>query len=114
MSLSMLYGNFKLQDADWGKVHKQQAIQFVPKEENTKELENVKITLRVSLNTSYSDAKNNIMKNQVVKFKLGIPEELFNWRIWLNYVIWNKPCKLPESWFDMVEMLLGGNALQHW
>eukprot|EP00957_Ditylum_brightwellii_P043010 3258041-Ditylum_brightwellii.AAC.1 len=36
------------------------------------------------------------------------PEELINWRIWLNHVIQNKQCKSPESHFDMVQMLLGG------
>eukprot|EP00957_Ditylum_brightwellii_P140998 10741835-Ditylum_brightwellii.AAC.1 len=39
---------------------------------------------------------------------MGNPEELINWRIRLNHFIWNKLCKLPKSWFDMVEMLLGG------
>ena len=39
---------------------------------------------------------------------------MINWRIRLNHVIENKPCKLPESQFDMVEMLLGGKVLQHW
>eukprot|EP00957_Ditylum_brightwellii_P193141 14706481-Ditylum_brightwellii.AAC.1 len=47
-------------------------------------------------------------------FKLGNPKELINWKIQLDHVIWNKPCKSPESQFDMVEMLLGGKALQHW
>eukprot|EP00957_Ditylum_brightwellii_P038356 2899524-Ditylum_brightwellii.AAC.1 len=60
------------------------------------------------------DAKNNVMKNCVAKFKLGNPEELINWRIQLNHAICNKPCKLSESQFYMVEMLLGGKALQHW
>eukprot|EP00957_Ditylum_brightwellii_P025521 1929278-Ditylum_brightwellii.AAC.1 len=89
----MLRGNFKLQDMEQGKVHKQPAIPFVPKEESAEELDKVEITLQ---------------------FKLGNPAELINWRIWLNHVIWNKPCKSHKSWFDMVEMLLGGKALQHW
>eukprot|EP00957_Ditylum_brightwellii_P010530 797774-Ditylum_brightwellii.AAC.1 len=54
------------------------------------------------------------MKNRIIKFKLGNLEKLINWRIRLNHVIWNKPCKTPESQFDMVEMLLGDKALQHW
>eukprot|EP00957_Ditylum_brightwellii_P074108 5631505-Ditylum_brightwellii.AAC.1 len=78
------------------------------------ELDKVEITLRVSPNATGSDAKNNIKKNQVVKFKLGNPEELINWRIQLNHVIWNKLRKSPERRFDMVEMLLGGEVLQHW
>eukprot|EP00957_Ditylum_brightwellii_P130543 9958281-Ditylum_brightwellii.AAC.1 len=62
MSLFMLHGNFKLQNTEWGKVHEQPAIPFVPKEEG-------------------SDAKNYVTKNCVAKFKLGNPGELINWRI---------------------------------
>ena len=50
----------------------------------------------------------------MAKFKSGNRKELINWRIRLNHVIENKPCKLPESQFDMVEMLLGGKVLQYW
>eukprot|EP00957_Ditylum_brightwellii_P069879 5306861-Ditylum_brightwellii.AAC.1 len=50
----------------------------------------------------------------IAKFELGSPEELINWRIQLNHIIQNKPCKDAESCFDMVEMLLGGKAYQHW
>eukprot|EP00957_Ditylum_brightwellii_P073746 5604673-Ditylum_brightwellii.AAC.1 len=114
MSLSMLCVNFKLQDSEQGKVHKWPAILFVPDEDSTEELDKVEITLRVLPNATGGDAKNNITKNCVAKFKLGNPEELINWRIQLNHTIWNKPCKLPESWFNMVEMLLGGEVLQHW
>eukprot|EP00957_Ditylum_brightwellii_P147912 11263006-Ditylum_brightwellii.AAC.1 len=114
MSLSTLLGNFKLQDAEQSKVQKRPAIVFVPKEESTKELDKVKITLWVSPNVTGGDAKNNVTKNCVAKFKLGSPEELIKWRTRLNYVIWNKRCKSLESQFDMVEMLLGGKALQHW
>eukprot|EP00957_Ditylum_brightwellii_P128222 9779453-Ditylum_brightwellii.AAC.1 len=110
----MLRGNFKLQDAEQGKVHTWPAIQFVPEEESTEELDKVEITLQVSLNATGGNAKNNFMENHVAKFKSGNPEELINWRIRLNHVIQNKPCKLPESLFDIVEMLLGGKALQHW
>eukprot|EP00957_Ditylum_brightwellii_P199164 15182196-Ditylum_brightwellii.AAC.1 len=110
----MLRDNFKLQDAERGKVHKRLAIPFVPEEKSTKELDKVEITLQVSPNATGSDAKNNITKNCVAKFKLGNPEELINCRIWLNHVIWNKLCTSPERQFDMVEMLLGGKALQHW
>eukprot|EP00957_Ditylum_brightwellii_P030877 2339655-Ditylum_brightwellii.AAC.1 len=53
------------------------------------------------------DAKNNVTKNRITKFKIGNPEEFINWRIQLNYIIQNKPCKTPESQFAMVEMLLG-------
>ena len=63
MSLSMLRGNFKLQDVERGKVHKQPAILFIPKEESTKELDQVKITLRVSPNATGCDTKNNVLKN---------------------------------------------------
>eukprot|EP00957_Ditylum_brightwellii_P153263 11664783-Ditylum_brightwellii.AAC.1 len=84
MSFSTLHGNFKLQDVEQGKVHRWPAILFVPKEESTKELDKVEITL------------------QVTKFKWGNPEELINWRIRLNHVIRNKLCKSPESRFDMV------------
>eukprot|EP00957_Ditylum_brightwellii_P175345 13348366-Ditylum_brightwellii.AAC.1 len=45
---------------------------------------------------------------------MGNLEKLINWRIPLNHAIWNKPCKSPESQFNMVEMLLGGKGLQHW
>eukprot|EP00957_Ditylum_brightwellii_P162526 12376170-Ditylum_brightwellii.AAC.1 len=86
---------------------------FVPEEESTKELDNVEIILYGSLNATGGDAKNNIMKNCVAKFKSGNPEELINWRIWLNHVTQNKLFRLPEIWFDMVEMLLGSEALQH-
>eukprot|EP00957_Ditylum_brightwellii_P170396 12970585-Ditylum_brightwellii.AAC.1 len=92
MSLSTLCGNFKLQDGEQGKVHEQPAILFVPKEESTKELDKVEITLQ---------------------FKSGNLEELINWRTQLNHVIQNKPYKSPESLFEMVEMLLGGKALQY-
>eukprot|EP00957_Ditylum_brightwellii_P003247 247443-Ditylum_brightwellii.AAC.1 len=74
----------------------------------------MEITLQASPNATGGETKNNITKNCVAKFKLGNPEELINWIIWPNHVIQNKPCKLPESWFDMVEMLLGGKVLQHW
>eukprot|EP00957_Ditylum_brightwellii_P127239 9701888-Ditylum_brightwellii.AAC.1 len=114
MSISTLHGNFKLQDAIWGKVHEQLAILFVLKEESTKELDKVQITLQVPLNVKSGDVKNNITKNWVARFTSGNSEELINWRIQLNHVIQNKPCKSLESWFDMVEMLLGGKALQHW
>eukprot|EP00957_Ditylum_brightwellii_P050325 3816560-Ditylum_brightwellii.AAC.1 len=110
MSLSTLHGNFKLQDADYGKAHKQPATLFVPEEESTAVLDKVEKTLHVSPNMTGGDAKNNIMKNRIVKFK----EEVINWRIWLNHAIQNKPYKTLESWFNMVEMLLGGKALQHW
>eukprot|EP00957_Ditylum_brightwellii_P035703 2707231-Ditylum_brightwellii.AAC.1 len=110
----MLQGNFKLQDAEQGKVHKRPAIPFVPEEESAEELDKVEIALWVSPNATGSDTKNNIMKNCVAKFKSGNPEELINWRIQLNHAIQNKPSKSPESQFDMVEMLLGGEALQHW
>jgi len=63
MSLSMLSGNFKLQDVERGKEHEQPAILFVPKEESTKELDQVKITLRVSPNATGCDTKNNVLKN---------------------------------------------------
>eukprot|EP00957_Ditylum_brightwellii_P177554 13524322-Ditylum_brightwellii.AAC.1 len=59
------------------------------------------------------DVKNNVTKNWAAKFKSRDPEELINWRIRLNHVIRNKPCKSPESWFDMVKTLLGGKVLQH-
>eukprot|EP00957_Ditylum_brightwellii_P030156 2282092-Ditylum_brightwellii.AAC.1 len=59
------------------------------------------------------DANNNVTKKRIAKFKLGNPEELINWRIQINHIIWNKPYKMPKSWFDMVKMLLGGKVLQH-
>eukprot|EP00957_Ditylum_brightwellii_P035339 2680443-Ditylum_brightwellii.AAC.1 len=62
MSLSILHGNFKLQDVEQGKVHVQPAILFVPKEENTKELDKVEITLWVSPNGTGGDVKNNVTK----------------------------------------------------
>eukprot|EP00957_Ditylum_brightwellii_P145817 11103289-Ditylum_brightwellii.AAC.1 len=62
MSLSMLRGNFKLQDAEWGKVHERPAILFIPEEESTEELDKVEITLRVSLNATGGDMKNNFTK----------------------------------------------------
>eukprot|EP00957_Ditylum_brightwellii_P022628 1706799-Ditylum_brightwellii.AAC.1 len=52
MSLSMLCGNFKLQDTKQGKVHEQPVILFVPEEESTKELDKVKIVVRVSPNAT--------------------------------------------------------------
>eukprot|EP00957_Ditylum_brightwellii_P123117 9387385-Ditylum_brightwellii.AAC.1 len=113
MSLSMLCGNFKVQDTERGKVHKRPAIPSVPKEESTADLDKVKITLKV-LSNATCDAKQSITKNTIAKFKLGSLEELINWRIRLNHVIWNNLCKDAESCFDMVEMLLGGKALQHW
>eukprot|EP00957_Ditylum_brightwellii_P071327 5422032-Ditylum_brightwellii.AAC.1 len=61
----------------------------------------MEITLRVLPNVTGGDVKNNVTKNCVAKFKSGNPKELINWRIWLNHVIQNKLCKLPESWFDM-------------
>eukprot|EP00957_Ditylum_brightwellii_P143826 10959582-Ditylum_brightwellii.AAC.1 len=100
MSLSTLRGNFKVQDAEGGKVHERPAILFVPEEESTADLDKVEITLKVLPNAT-DDAKQNITKNTIVKFKLGSPEELINWRIRLNHVIWNKPCKDAESCFDM-------------
>eukprot|EP00957_Ditylum_brightwellii_P052292 3965927-Ditylum_brightwellii.AAC.1 len=39
ISLSTLHGNFKLQDAERGKVHKQPATPFVSEEESTEELD---------------------------------------------------------------------------
>eukprot|EP00957_Ditylum_brightwellii_P158278 12047944-Ditylum_brightwellii.AAC.1 len=63
MSLSMLCGNFKLQDAEQHKVRKWPAIPFVPEEERTKELDKVEITWQVSPNRTCSDAKNNVTKN---------------------------------------------------
>eukprot|EP00957_Ditylum_brightwellii_P201904 15327735-Ditylum_brightwellii.AAC.1 len=114
MSLSTLHGNFKLQDAECGNVHKQLAIMFVPEEESTVELDKVEITLRVSLNATGGDTTNNVMKNRIARFKMGNLEELINWRVWLNCFIWNKLCKTLESHFDMLEMLLGGKVLQHW
>eukprot|EP00957_Ditylum_brightwellii_P093036 7084027-Ditylum_brightwellii.AAC.1 len=113
MSLSRLCGNFKVQDAECGKVHERPAILFVPEEESTADLDKVEIILKVLPNGT-GDAKQNVTNNTIVKFKLGSPEELINWRIWLNHVIRNKLCKDAESCFDMVEMLLGGDALQHW
>eukprot|EP00957_Ditylum_brightwellii_P205593 15344553-Ditylum_brightwellii.AAC.1 len=50
----MLCGNFKLQDAEWGKVHEQPVIPFVWEEESTKELDKVEITLWVSRNATDS------------------------------------------------------------
>eukprot|EP00957_Ditylum_brightwellii_P173310 13194228-Ditylum_brightwellii.AAC.1 len=50
----------------------------------------------------------------IAKFKLRSPEKLIHWRIRLNHIIQNKPCKDVESCFHMVEMLLGSKALQHW
>eukprot|EP00957_Ditylum_brightwellii_P191110 14551508-Ditylum_brightwellii.AAC.1 len=87
MSLSTLRGNFKLQDAECGKV---------------------------SPNATGGDVKNIVTNNRVAKSKMGNPKELINWRIWLYHLIQNKPCKIAESWFDMVEMLRGGKVLQHW
>eukprot|EP00957_Ditylum_brightwellii_P112540 8578945-Ditylum_brightwellii.AAC.1 len=78
MSLYMLHGNFKLQDVEHGKVHKQPAILFVPEEESTAELDNIEITLHVSLNAMGGDAKNNVTKNRIAKFKMGNLEELIN------------------------------------
>eukprot|EP00957_Ditylum_brightwellii_P161545 12299911-Ditylum_brightwellii.AAC.1 len=69
MSLSTLCVNFKLQDAEWGKVYEQPAIPFVPKEESTEKLDKVEITLRVSPNGSGGDTKNNVTKNCVTTFK---------------------------------------------
>eukprot|EP00957_Ditylum_brightwellii_P081201 6177487-Ditylum_brightwellii.AAC.1 len=54
------------------------------------EVEKEEITLWVSPNATGSDAKNNVTKICVAKLKSGNPEELINWRIWLNHVIWNK------------------------
>eukprot|EP00957_Ditylum_brightwellii_P052566 3985811-Ditylum_brightwellii.AAC.1 len=66
----MLCGNFKLQDVEQGKVHEQPAIPFVPKEESTKELDKVEITLQVLPNMTGGDMKNNVTKKWVAKFKL--------------------------------------------
>eukprot|EP00957_Ditylum_brightwellii_P017289 1302676-Ditylum_brightwellii.AAC.1 len=110
MSLSTLRGNFKVQDAERGKVHERPDIPFVQEEESTVDLDKVKITLKVLLNTT-GDAKQSVTKNTIAKFKFGSPEELINWMIRLNHIIRNKPCKDVESHFDMVEMLLGGKAL---
>eukprot|EP00957_Ditylum_brightwellii_P133268 10162126-Ditylum_brightwellii.AAC.2 len=62
MSLSMLRGNFKLQDMEWGKLYEWPAIPFIPKEESTEELDKVDITLWVSPNATGSDAKSNVTK----------------------------------------------------
>eukprot|EP00957_Ditylum_brightwellii_P147112 11201439-Ditylum_brightwellii.AAC.1 len=113
MSLFMLCGKFKLQDAEHGKVHKQLAILFVHGKESTTELYKVEFALTVSPNT-IGDANNNNTKNRIAKYKMGNLEELINWRILLNHIIGNKLCKMPESLFDMVEILLGGKTLHHW
>eukprot|EP00957_Ditylum_brightwellii_P033645 2550462-Ditylum_brightwellii.AAC.1 len=84
MSLSTLHGNFKVQGEECRKVHKRPDIQFVPEEESTADQDKVKITLKVLLNAA-GDVKQNVTKNTIVKFKLGSPEELINWRIWLNH-----------------------------
>eukprot|EP00957_Ditylum_brightwellii_P104802 7988494-Ditylum_brightwellii.AAC.1 len=81
----MLCGNFKLQDTEQVKGHEQPVILFVPKKERTKELDNVEITFQVSPNTMGGDVKNDVTKNPFAKFKSGNPEELINWRIWLNH-----------------------------
>eukprot|EP00957_Ditylum_brightwellii_P156444 11906470-Ditylum_brightwellii.AAC.1 len=77
MSLSTLHGNFKVQDAECGKVHKRPAIPFMLGEESTADLDKVEITLKVLLNAT-GDAKQNVTKNTIIKFKLGSPEELIN------------------------------------
>eukprot|EP00957_Ditylum_brightwellii_P112807 8600564-Ditylum_brightwellii.AAC.1 len=107
MSLSTLRGNFKLQDAAQGKVHEQPTIPFIPKEESTKELDKVEITLWVSPNATGPDMKNNTTQNCAVKFKSGNPKELINWRFQLNHIIRIKLYKLLESWFVMVKCCLG-------
>eukprot|EP00957_Ditylum_brightwellii_P045208 3427082-Ditylum_brightwellii.AAC.1 len=71
MSLSKLYDNLKLQDADHGKVHKQPTILFVPEEKSTAELDKVEITLQVSLNATSGYTKNTTTKNKIAKFKMG-------------------------------------------
>eukprot|EP00957_Ditylum_brightwellii_P011255 851399-Ditylum_brightwellii.AAC.1 len=75
MSLSTLHGNFKLQDAECGKVHKLPAIPFIPEEESTAELDKVEIVLRVSLNMTGGDTKRNVTKNRITTFKMR------TWRI---------------------------------
>eukprot|EP00957_Ditylum_brightwellii_P108875 8304980-Ditylum_brightwellii.AAC.1 len=71
----MLCGNFKLQDEEHEKVHEQPVIPFVPKEESMAELDKVEITLQVSSNTIMGgDAKDNITKNRITKFKMENPE----------------------------------------
>eukprot|EP00957_Ditylum_brightwellii_P176344 13427757-Ditylum_brightwellii.AAC.1 len=80
MSLSILRGNFKVQDAEHGKVYEMHAILFVLEEETTADLDKVDITVKVLPNTM-GDAKQNITKNTIAKFKLGSPEELIDWKI---------------------------------
>ena len=65
-------------------------------------------------NATGGNAKSNVTKNRNAKFKMGSPDVLINWRIWLSHVIQNKLCNTQDSQFDMVEILLGGKALQHW
>eukprot|EP00957_Ditylum_brightwellii_P143527 10934946-Ditylum_brightwellii.AAC.1 len=89
----MLRGNFKAANAERGKVHKRPAIPFVPTEESTTELDKVEINLQVSPNATGQ----NTAKNTVAKFKFGNPEDLIGWRIQLNHVIRNKPCKDANS-----------------
>eukprot|EP00957_Ditylum_brightwellii_P109860 8379652-Ditylum_brightwellii.AAC.1 len=61
----MLWGNFKLQDAKQGKIHKWLANLFVPEEKSTEELDKVEITLQFLSNATVGDMKNNVTKNGV-------------------------------------------------
>eukprot|EP00957_Ditylum_brightwellii_P126395 9635609-Ditylum_brightwellii.AAC.1 len=64
MSLSTLRRNFKVQDAERGKVYERPAIPFVPEEESTLGLDKVEIALKVLPNAT-GDAKQNVTKNTI-------------------------------------------------
>eukprot|EP00957_Ditylum_brightwellii_P085893 6534250-Ditylum_brightwellii.AAC.1 len=86
-----------------GKVQKYPAIPFAPDKESMTEVGKVKITLKFPPGTTGD--KNKTTKNST---------SMIFWQIWLNHITLNKPYKIPESTFDMKEMMLEGNILQQW
>ena len=112
--LSTLRNEFKQEHAEKGTVTQRPPIPFIPDPMRLEKEKRHEVSLRVSLSSEeYKDSKNTY-KKQAYILSNATPEDVLYWRAELNLIIKAKPCKTPNSKFDIVEILLEGDAFMHW
>eukprot|EP00957_Ditylum_brightwellii_P050540 3833022-Ditylum_brightwellii.AAC.1 len=107
--MANLCKHYKRSDMEKGSRFNPPAIPFMFKATRLK-INNVQeFNLCVSLTS-----KQSTYKFKACTFSNGMAEDVLEWRKQFAIVIKNESIKTAKSKFDLVEAILGGNALMHW
>ena len=112
--LSTLRKEFKQEHVEKGTVPQRPPVPFIPDPTRLDKAKRHEVSLKVSPSSEEGKDSKNTYKKQAYILANATPEDVLYWRTELNLIIKAKPCKTPNSKFDIAEILLEGDALMHW